>query len=143
MVCTADKFQLWSGTSKEVEASITQRKTLSLVSSISDPIRFIAPVSVPMRRLLKGIWTKIVKNWDSEVEPIEDVEFLRWKEQLPIVIETSLDRRYFKRRRDKTELHVFAEASEDTMCSVAYLQSQTKKYSADFAFVCEKCRGRQ
>ena len=53
--------------------------------------------------------------------------------------ETS-DRRYFNKERDKTELHVFADASEDTMCAVAYLRSQPKKYSADLAFVIGKCR---
>ena len=77
---------------------------------------------------------------DNEVEPSEEEEFLRWKEQLPIVAETSIDRRYFNRERDKTELHVFADASEDTMCAVAYLRSQPKEYSADLAFVIGKCR---
>ena len=74
------------------------------------------------------------------MEPSEEEEFLRWKEQLPIVAETSIDRRYFNRERDKTELHVFADASEDTMCAVAYLRSQPKEYSADLAFVIGKCR---
>ena len=61
------------------------------------------------------------------MEPGNETEFLRWKEQLPIVAETSIDRGYFNRERDKTELYVFADASEDTMCAVAYLRSQTKK----------------
>ena len=93
-----------------------------------------------MRRLLKGIWTKNGQHWDNEVEPGDEAEFLRWKEQLQIVAETSIDRRYFNRERDKTELHVFADASEDTMCAVAYLRSQQKQYSADLAFVIRKCR---
>ena len=61
-------------------------------------------------------------------------------EQLPIVAETSIDRRYFNRERQKTELHVFADASGDKMCAVAYLYSQPKDYPADFAFVIRKCR---
>ena len=128
------------GTNKEVEAPITQREILSLVSSVFDPIGLFAPFSVQMRRLLKGIWTKNGQHWDNDVEPSEEEEFLRWKEQLPIVAETSIDRRYFNRERDKTELHVFADASEDTMCAVAYLRSQPKEYSADLAFVIGKCR---
>ena len=35
---------------------------------------------------------------------------------------------------------MFADASEDTMCAVAYLRSQPKEYSADLAFVIGKCR---
>ena len=48
-------LQLCRGTSKEVEAPITQRKILSLVSSVFDPIGLFVPLSVHMRRLLKGI----------------------------------------------------------------------------------------
>ena len=72
------------------------------------------------------------------MEPGDEAEFLKWKEQLPIVAETSIDRRYFNRERDETERHVFADASEDTMCAVAYLCPQSKEYSADLAFVIGK-----
>ena len=113
---------------------------MSLVSSVFDPIGLFAPFSVHMRRLLKGIWTKNGQQWDIDVEPGDKAKFLRWKEQLPIVAETSIVRRYFNGERDKTELHVFADVSEDTMCAVAYLSSQPKKYSADLAFVIGKCR---
>ena len=135
-----DRLQVCRCTNKEVEAPKTQRKILSLVSSVFDPIGLFVPFSVHMRRLLKGIWTKNGQHWDNEVEPSEEEEFLRWKEQLPIVAETSIDRRYFSREKDKAELHVFADASEDTMCAVAYLRSQPKEYSVDLAFVIGKCR---
>ena len=130
---TYDSLQLCRGTNKEVETPITQRKILSLVSSVFDPIGLFAPFSVHMRRLMKSIWTKNGQHWDNEVEPSEEEEFLRWKEQLPIVAETSIDRRYFSRERDKVELHVFADASEDTMSAVAYLRSKPKEYSADLS----------
>ena len=137
---TDDSLQVCRGTNKEVETPITQRKILSLLSSVFDPIGLFAPFSVHMRRLLKGILTNNRQHWDTEVEPGDEAEFLKWKEQLPIVAETSIDRRYFNRQKDKTELHVFADASEDTMCAVAYLHSQPKEYSADLAFVIGKCR---
>ena len=117
-----DSLQVCRGTNKEIEAPITQRRILLLVSSVFDPIGLFAPLGVHARRLLKGIWTKNGQLWDNEVEPGDEAEFLRWKEQLPIVAETSIDRRYFNRDRDKTELHVFADASENTMCAVAYLR---------------------
>ena len=53
-----DCLQVCRGTNMEVEAPITHRKILSLVSSVINPIGLFAPFSVHMRRLLKRIWTK-------------------------------------------------------------------------------------
>ena len=66
-----------AGTNKEVEAPITQKKIMSLVSSVFDPIGLFAPFSVHMRRLLKGIWTKNGQHWDNEVELGDEAELLR------------------------------------------------------------------
>ena len=105
-----DSIQVGRGTNKEVEAPITQRKILLFVPSVFNPIGLFAPF--------------------SELK----------KKQLPIVAETSIDRRYFNRERDKAELHAFADASEDTMRAVAYQRSPPKEYSADLAFLIGKCR---
>ena len=61
------------------------------------------------------------------------------KNQLPEVAKNSIGRKYFSRAENKIELHVFADASEDTNCAVAYLRSQPNEYSAALAFVLEKC----
>ena len=66
---TDGSLQVCRGTNKEVEAPITQRKILSLVSSVFDPIGIFAPFSVRMRRLLKNIWTKNGQHWDNKIEP--------------------------------------------------------------------------
>ena len=137
---TDDSLQVCRGTSREVETPITQNKILSLVSSVFDLLGLFAPFSVHMRRLLKSMWTKNGQHWDNSVEPNEEEDFLKWKAQLPEVAETSIDRRYFSTAKDKWELHVFADASEDTMCAVVYLRSKPKEYSANLAFVIGKCR---
>ena len=90
-----------------------------------------------MRRLPKCVCTLSEQHWDNEVEP---GELQLWKKQLPIVAETSIAKIYFSKVRVKTELQVFADASEDTMCAAAYLNSQPKGYSADLAIVIGKCR---
>ena len=74
---TDDSLQMCRGTNKEVEAPITQKKILPLVSSVFGPIRLFAPLSVHMRRLLKSIWTNNGQHWVKKAEPGEEEEFLR------------------------------------------------------------------
>ena len=93
-----------------------------------------------MRRLLKRIVTANGQHWDNLLEPNDEDELLKLKDKLPKVAETSIDKRYFSTAKIKWELHVFADASKDTMCAVAYLPSKPKVSSADLAFVVEKCR---
>ena len=64
----------------------------------------------------------------NEVDAAEKAEFLRWEKELPIVSEKSIDQKTAI-HPGKREFHVFADTSEDTMCSVAYLQSQPKEHS--------------
>ena len=135
-----DSLQVCRGTSKEVETPITQRKILSLVSSLFDPLGLFAPFSVHMSRILKRILTANGQHWHNLLEPNEVEEFLKLKDQLPEVAETSTDKRYFSTAKIKWELHVFANASKDTMRAVAYLRSKPKVSSADLAFVVENCR---
>ena len=65
---------------------------------------------IPEENLLDQKWT----TQDNSVEPNKEVKFLKWKDQLPEVAETSIGRRYFRTAKFKMELHVFAETSEDT-----------------------------
>ena len=132
---TNDSLQMCRGTNEEVEAPITQRKILSLVSSECERIGLFAPFRAQMRLILKSIRIRNGQHWDNEVEPGEEEEFLKAVKQLPFVAETSIDKGYFNRERDKTELRVFADTSEGTMCAVACLRSQPKEYSADLASV--------
>ena len=61
------------------------------------------------------------------MEPNEEEEFLKWKDQLPEVAETSIDRRYFGKAKDKSQLYVFADASEDTMYAMASKPKNTQQ----------------
>ena len=137
---TDDSLQVCKCTSKEVETSITRRKNISLVYSLFDPLGLFAPSSVHMRRLLKSIWTKNGQHSDNSVQTNKEEEFLKWKVQIPKVEETSFDRRYFSTAKNKWELHVFADASEETMCPRAYIRSEVKEISAELKLAIGKCR---
>ena len=86
-IVTDYSLQMCRGTNKKVETLITQRKNLSF-----------APFSVHMRRLLKSIWTKNGQHWDNKAEPSEEEEFLKWKEQLPIVAGRYFNREFTTKR---------------------------------------------
>ena len=135
-----DTLQVCRGTKKEVLQPITQRKVLSQVSSVFDPIGLFAPFTVEMRRMLKTIWSKLGQQWDETIEPEYEKYFLEWKEQLPVLAETTIRRKYFNDKTDHVELHLFADASEHTMCAVAYLRANAKEQSAEVSFVIGKCR---
>ena len=138
---TDDSLQVCRGTKKEVTEPITQRKVLSLVSSVFDPLGLFAPFNVEMRRLLKSIWSKCGQQWDEAIDAEAEAKFLKWKEQLPTVAETSIDRKYFREKASQVDLHVFADASEDTMCAVAYFRSkQYDESQAELSFIIGKCR---
>ena len=62
------------------------------------------------------------------MEPGAAAKRLKLTEQLCFVAEPIINRRYFKTARDETELHVFADASEDTLYAVAYLCLKTREY---------------
>ena len=107
---------------------ITQRKILSLVYSVCDPIRLSAPSCVHFKRIVNSIWTTSRQPGDGNVEPGVEPKFILWRKKSPSSFETSIDRRWsILRGRNKTEL-VFADTSEDAICAAACLRSQTKEY---------------
>ena len=111
------------------------------MSSVFDPLGLFAPFNVEMLRLLKSIWSKCGQKWDDAIDAEEEVRFLKWKEQLPILAETSIDRKYFREKVSQIDLHVFADASEDTICAAAYFRSQQCDEShAELSFIIGKCR---
>ena len=78
--------------SGELEALITQRKTLKIVYSSFDPIRLFAPFLDTQRQLLESEWTANGQNCDKERKHGEEAGLLKWEERFPIVIMTGIGR---------------------------------------------------
>ena len=135
-----DSLQVCRSISKEFETPITQKRTLFPVLKVFDPLGLLAPFSDHMRQLLKRIWTKNGHYCDNSEEPNEEQEFLKWKDQRPEAAKTSISRRRLSAAKNNVELHVFADASEDRICAVAYIRLQPKEKSADLAFTVGKSR---
>ena len=88
------------GNNTEVETPITQMQIGVL--SISRH-RIVCPVQYLHETASQGIWTSKDQYWDNEVEPGENAEFLSWEEQLLILAETTIGRRYFNTAGDKNQ----------------------------------------
>ena len=131
-----DTLVVSRGVNRELKDSVTQRSVLSFVSSVFDPIGFVAPYTVRARLLLKDIWRLSGQQWDDPL-PIELCRrFTEWHSGLPVLGELIITRCYFDFPVDEYELHMFGDSSLDVLCSVAFLRAQKNAYSkCQLAFV--------
>lgn len=110
------------------------------MSSIFDPLGFLAVVLFPASSLLQDIWRTSV-GWD---DPINDQHFLRFQEwftSLSHLSTLTIPRCYFSRDYNFsfTQLHIFADASEPGYGAVAYLRREfSERY--EISFVMAKTR---
>ena len=74
---------------------------------------------------------------EKEVSPKDKIAFKDWASELSHMNEVTLKRNYLSKNAEVVDLHVFADASLDAMCIVAYFRDQqTRK----LAFVVGKYR---
>ena len=131
----SDSLENCRGTGKEVPAKITQRIVLSHVSSVFDPLGLFYPFTVRMRLLIKGIWKG--QSWDEELSPEDGIAFKDWASELNHMNEMAIKRKYLSKNAEVVDLHIFADASLEAMCIVAYFQYQQ---TGELAYVVGKCR---
>ena len=118
----SESLEICRGMGKEVPAKVTQRVSLSQVSSVFDPLGLLSPFTVRMRLLLKGIWKKHGQSWDEQVSPEDEIAFKDWASELSQMNKMTLKRNYLSENVEVVDLHVFADASVDAMCMVAYFR---------------------
>ena len=133
-----DTLEVCRGGDKELPIKITQRVVLSFVASVFDPLGLFAPFTMRMRVLLKTIWAKSGQQWDDKIDT-EEQQFLDWVKELAELKNMPLKRRYFEKRYKKIDLHIFSDASLESMCIVAYLRAEDDE-GVELSFVIGKCR---
>ncbi|XP_056000356.1 uncharacterized protein LOC130048119 [Ostrea edulis] len=107
------------------ERPFSKRGLLSTINGIYDPIGFVSPVVVSgkilMRETLRGS-----DNWDDRLPAHLLDKWLNWKNSLKFLEDVHIPRTYTPTSlliaRSK-ELHVFSDASEMVIASVAYLRT--------------------
>lgn len=104
----------------------TKRNILSTAPRLYDPMGWLNPVIVKVKILMQTLWERGFE-WDESVPPDIDKKWKQWIEDLQYLNELKISRRYNHSTNlvdpDRSELHVFGDASELAYAAVAYLKT--------------------
>ena len=120
----------------------TRRGILSVISSIYDPLGFVAPLILPAKAILRDLCRKGLE-WDDRI-PLEDLErWQDWLQELPnleqFAVERCLKPKNFG-RIVSSQLHNFSDASGEGYGAVTYLRVVNEARNVHCAFLMGKSR---
>ena len=120
----------------------TRRGILSVISSIYDPLGFVAPLILPAKAILRDLCRKGL-DWDDRI-PLKDLErWQYWLKQLPkleqIAVEHCLKPKNFG-GIVSSQLHNFSDALGVGYGAVTYLQVGNEAGNVHCAFLMGKLR---
>ena len=108
------------------EARITKRVILSTSPMLYDPIGWLNPFIITVKLLIQALWESGVE-WDEAVPPDIEKKWKKWIEELAHLQSLKINRRYNQSGKsvdnDRSELHIFGDASEAAYAAVAYLKT--------------------
>ena len=120
---------------------LSKRGMLSSLSSVYDPLGFVAPVILVAKALLQNLCRKGI-GWDEEIPRAEAELWKEWLADLPRLSEFKMDRclRPSGYEQAEVSLHHFADASEVGYGTVSYLRLVNNKRETTVSFVMSKAR---
>ena len=120
----------------------TRRGILSIVSSIYDPLGFVAPLILPAKAILRDLCRKGL-DWDDRISPEDLARWQDWLQELPkleqFTVERCLKPKNFG-RIVSSQLHNFADASQEGYGAVSYLRLVNQDGNVYCAFLMGKSR---
>ncbi|GIX95307.1 reverse transcriptase [Caerostris darwini] len=102
----------------------TKRSVLSTAAKVFDPVGFLSPFVVLIKRLMQEIWERGL-DWDSKLPEDLDSKWKKWCAEIEVLGEVKLERCYFSRvvgKLDSVEVHIFRDASIVAYGAVAYFR---------------------
>ena len=120
----------------------TRRGILSVISSIYDPLGFVAPLILPAKIILRDLCRKGL-DWDDRISPEDLTRREDWLQELPkleqFTVKRCLKPKNFG-RIVSSQLHSFADASQEGYGAVTYLRVVNEDGDAHCAFLMGKSR---
>ena len=123
-------------------ATLTSPTKRGLVSSIFktyDVLGWMAPTTLQMKILIQGLW-KTAKGWDDAAPEQALKSYLTWKDELPILAERTLPRRYTADNPSTITLHGFGDASLAAYGAVVYCRATYPERSPTTSLVVSKTK---
>lgn len=108
------------------EKQNTRRGVLSTVNSLYDPMGFLAPVTIQGKLLLRDV-VSTTTDWDAPMPEDILAKWQQWKGSLQALQDLKVPRTYSSGSTAPTrrELHIFADASEKAIATVAYMKTSS------------------
>ncbi|XP_055943575.1 uncharacterized protein LOC129974831 [Argiope bruennichi] len=120
----------------------TKRSVLSVVARVFDPLGFISPFVVRVKKLVQEIWERGI-DWDSELPDDLRNKWERWCCEVGCLSDVRIDRCCFSnwdRDAGRMEMHIFCDASQVAYGAVAYFRWETSSGEVGAYFVMAKSR---
>ncbi|RXN13836.1 hypothetical protein ROHU_037202 [Labeo rohita] len=120
----------------------TRRGVLATVNSVFDPLGLAAPVTIQGKFLLRDL-TIDTKDWDAPLPTDREAVWEAWKHSLQELAQFEIPRVYSTvtlSLAQRTEIHVFSDASTQAIAAVAYLRVIDGDGSCDVGFVLGKAK---
>ena len=119
---------------------ITQRKLLKFVASLFDPLGFIAPLTIRLRKVLQAAWNQGPK-WDKPLPVQNFPDFVSLRDEIPNFKDLQIPRNYFLDKPIRSvQLHTFTDASKFPLSAVCYIRVEYSDQSIAVGFVIGKAR---
>lgn len=121
----------------------TRRGILSTVSSIYDPLGFVAPFTLLAKKLLQDLCRNKDLDWDDDIPEDSRSQWIRWCTELPVLEQFHTDRCH--KPPDfgpvvSRQLHLFSDASTTGYGCAAYLRLQNNANRVHCSFLMGKAR---